>query len=196
MPLHLVDRAVLRQRIIAVPQDPVFLPGSSSVRSNLDPFGVSTDDTCREVLETVQLWTFISDRGGLDAPLSADVLSQGQKQLFSLAQAVLRRRIRARESADINSGEKEGTAPASGGILLIDEISSSVDQDTDKHMQDVILCEFKEYTTIMISHRLDMAMQFDTIVVMEQGGIIETGTPQALVQSEGTRFREMWLASS
>jgi ABC-type transport system involved in cytochrome bd biosynthesis fused ATPase/permease subunit len=71
-PLHKIDRSTLRQRIIAVPQDAVFLPDRTSFMSNLDPFGASTESECRAVLETVGLWTLVEQRGGLAQGLSAD----------------------------------------------------------------------------------------------------------------------------
>ncbi|ROW01307.1 hypothetical protein VMCG_05930 [Cytospora schulzeri] len=111
VPLYRIDRAVLRQRIIAVPQDAVFLPDGSSFKLNLDPVSVSSDMECKSVLETVGLWPFVTERGGLAAGMSPDTLSQGQKQLFSLARAILRRRIRSREVAN---GQDRG-------ILLLDE---------------------------------------------------------------------------
>lgn len=117
MPLHNIDRQALRQRIIAVPQEPVFLPDGTSFQANLDPFTASTEAECRVVLETVGLWPFVVDRGGLAAGLSSDTLSAGQKQLFSLARAVLRARIRARERRT-EFGEK-GPGATPSGILLI-----------------------------------------------------------------------------
>ena len=184
-PLHTIDRSTLRQRIIAVPQDAVFLPDGTSFRANLDPFGTATLSDCESVLRAVELWHFVDDRGGLEAGLTADSLSQGQKQLFSLARAILRRRLRSRGS------EEKG-----GGILLLDEVSSSVDQETDKAMQQIILNEFAGYTIVMVSHRLDMVMGFDTVVVMDAGKAVEIGSPRALVESEESRFKELWLVGN
>ena len=119
-----------------------------------------------------------------NAGLSADTLSQGQKQLFSLGRAILRRRVRA-------AAEPSGPV---AGVLLLDEVSSSVDQDTDRAMQTVIRDEFAGYTVIMVSHRLDMVLATcDTVVVLDQGRVVETGAPAVLVEAEGTRFRELWL---
>ncbi|CAK7206573.1 hypothetical protein SEUCBS139899_009369 [Sporothrix eucalyptigena] len=179
--LHTIDRATLRERVIAVPQDAVFLPDGSSFRDNLDPFKSADAAMCQAALETVELWPFVQERGGLDAGLSADTLSQGQKQLFSLGRAILRRRVRA-----LAGGES--------GVLLLDEVSSSVDQDTDRAMQTVIRDEFTGYTVIMVSHRLDMVLATcDTVMVLEKGRMVETGVPSELVEVEGTRFRELWL---
>lgn len=195
IPLHKINRANLRQRIIAVPQDAVFLPDGSSFMANLDPFETSTEGECREVLEVVGLMSLIEDRGGLTAGMSPETLSQGQKQLFSLARAVLRRRIRTREhEKEFGSkvGEK-GAAVVGGGILLLDEVSSSVDQETDRLMQKIILEEFENYTIVMVSHRLDMVMAFDTVLVMDQGSVVESGKPEVLIQKEAGRFRELWM---
>ncbi|KAK0666398.1 putative multidrug resistance-associated protein [Cercophora samala] len=184
LPLSRIHRSTLRQRIIAVPQDAVFLPEGTSFQANLDPFGLASEEECRSVLEVVALWqSFVAERGGLEAPMSSDTLSQGQKQLFSLARAILRRRIRARGKGR----EKEG------GVLLLDEVSSSVDKDTDEAMQRIILVEFAGYTIVMVSHRLGMVMNFDRVVVMDEGRIVEDGVPTELVEQEGSRFRDLWM---
>lgn len=185
-PLHKIERHTLRQRIIAVPQDSVFLPDGSAFKENLDPLGISSDLECRSVLETVGLWSFVSDRGGLSASMTAETLSQGQKQLFSLGRAILRRRIRSREVAK----------GADSGILLLDEVSSSVDVDTDRTMQSIIKSEFEGYTIVMVSHRLEMVMDFDRVIVMDKGAVTETGSPRALVETDGSRFKELWEVSS
>ncbi|KAI1762775.1 P-loop containing nucleoside triphosphate hydrolase protein [Hypoxylon sp. FL1150] len=188
--LNKIDRATLRQRVIAVPQDPVFLPDGTTFQTNLDPFGTSTADECRAVLETVNLWDFIGERGGLGAGMSGDSLSGGQRQLFNLARAILRRRARSKQ---IGAEFGEGGSVASGGILLLDEVSSSVDQSTDKAMQNIIRDEFEGYTIVMVSHRLDMVLGFDTVVVMDKGSIVETGRPQLLLETNGSKFRELCM---
>ncbi|KAK8115981.1 ABC multidrug transporter [Apiospora sp. TS-2023a] len=111
-PLDRLDRPTLRHRIIAIPQEAVFLPDGSTFRANLDPFRAATETDCRTVLETVDLWAFVEDRGGLEAGMSAGTFSQGQRQIFSLARAVLRRRIRAK---GLSLGSTEDGAE--GGVL-------------------------------------------------------------------------------
>jgi ATP-binding cassette subfamily C (CFTR/MRP) protein 1 len=207
LPLHTIHRPALRERIIAIPQDPVFLPDGSSFMENLDPFDCSTEEEGRAVLEAVGLWGFVEERGGLKAGLEVGVLSGGQRQLFSLARAVLRGWVRAREHAESvstipNHGNEKGdenekdqgsVIPKQGGILLLDEVSSSVDQETDRLMQKVIMKEFKSYTIVMVSHRLEMVMGFDTVLVMDKGAVVESGTPRELVGKEDGWFRELWL---
>lgn len=180
----------------------MFLPLGTPTQTNLDPHGAATAADCRAALETVSLWPFIASRGGLEAPLAPDTLSQGQKQLFSLARAILRRRISARQravefGADYCLGGESGDGSArDGGVLLLDEVSSSVDQETDEHMQRVIRDEFAAYTIVMVSHRLGMVMGFDRVVVMDAGRIVESGRPREMVETEGSRFRELWMVGN
>ncbi|KAH6702083.1 P-loop containing nucleoside triphosphate hydrolase protein [Leptodontidium sp. MPI-SDFR-AT-0119] len=187
--LHRIGRSTLRERIIAIPQDPVFLPDGTPFKSNLDPFNKSTPEECQAVLEIVGLWSAIEQRGGLESGMSVEMLSQGQKQLFSLARAVLRARIRARDFT-AEFGAVGGDRP--GGVLLLDEVSSNVDRETDRAMQRIIHEEFESYTIVMVSHRLEMVMGFDTVVVMEKGSIVEAGEPKILVETKRSRFKELW----
>ncbi|KAM0351957.1 hypothetical protein ACHAPU_002473 [Fusarium lateritium] len=180
--LHQIDRATLRRRVICIPQDAVFLPDGSSVKANMDPYDAATDVECFDALNTVRLTGFVQDKGSLNAGMSADDLSAGQKQLFSLGRAILRRRVR-----DRLAGEKQG------GLLLLDEVSSSVDKVTDRAMQEIIRDEFASYTIVMVSHRLEMVMDFfDTVVVLDRGTVVESGGPRELVEMAGSRFGELW----
>jgi ABC-type multidrug transport system fused ATPase/permease subunit len=175
IPLRCLDRTTLRQRIIAVPQEAVFLPDGCTFQANMDPFGVSTAAECEAVLEVVGLWSFIAQRGGLGAGMSAGTMSVGQQQLFSVGRALLRQRIRARQ------GER-------GGILLLDEVSSSVDVETERVMREVIKDEFNGYTVIAVSHRLEMIMDYDRVIVMDAGEVVEIGEPSELAGVAGSRF--------
>lgn len=185
--LDRLDRTTLRRNIIAIPQESVFLPDGSTFRANLDPFAATDVADCQAALEAVELWDIISDRGGLEAAMRPDTLSIGQKQLFSLARAVVRHRVRMNDL----TGDS-----ATRGILLLDEVSSGVDRETEKMMQKVIKREFRQYTVLAVSHRLDMILDFDRVVVMDQGEIVEVGCPKELSEQLGTRFGELWKAGS
>ncbi|KAF4770080.1 hypothetical protein HAV15_011453 [Penicillium sp. str.  len=187
LPLHRLNRSVLRQRIIAVPQEAVFLPDGSTVQNNLDVAEEATVEECKGVLESVGLWEFVEKRGGLDAAMNASSFSAGQRQLLSFGRALLRRSVRER---------KFGAAGQLGGILLLDEVSSSVDQQTERIMRETIRTEFKSYTVIAVSHRLDMIMDFDRVVVMDTGEIVEVGNPAMLAQEAGTRFGDLVRAGN
>ena len=194
IPLHKFDRQILRQHIIAIPQDPVFLPDGTSFQANLDPYKTSTESECRAVLMTVGLWYFVEDRGGLASGMSSDTLSARQKQLFSLARAILQARIRTRER--VAEFVEKGPGAINRSILLLDKVSSSVDQDTDRTMQSIIHKKFKEYTIIIVSHQLEMVISFDTVVVMEKGKVVKAGPPKELANKKGGKFRELWLVGN
>lgn len=185
--LRTIRRGVLRERIIIIPQDAVFLPDGSSIRQNIDPYGAATPMECLAVMETIRLSGFVDDRGGMEAGMSADDLSAGQKQLFSLGRAILRKRVRDRTSGS----EKKG------GILLLDEVSSNVDKATDREMQEIIKVEFEAYTIVMVSHRLQMVVDyFDRVVVLDKGVVVESGAPKQLIKSPGSRFGDLWAISN
>jgi ABC-type multidrug transport system fused ATPase/permease subunit len=182
VPLRLVDRNTLRLRLIAMPQDAVFLPDGSTFQQNLDPFAVGDQEECRAALLSVGLWPAIEERGGLVGSMKSDTLSQGQRQLFSLARVILRRRVRAR-----NGGSE-------GGILLLDEVTSSVDQETEKTIQRIIRDEFRDYTILAVSHRLQFIMDYDRVAVMDKGKMVEVGNPRELAEGQ-TRFGDLWRAA-
>ncbi|KAJ5752402.1 hypothetical protein N7520_009319 [Penicillium odoratum] len=194
-----IDRSTLRQCIIAVPQDPTFFPDRTTFKKNLDPFNSATIDECHAALQTVGLWPLVSDRGGLEVGLTADTLSHGQKQLFNLARAVLRRRVRARQlNAEVGDAYVSSKSAAlwtrgDSGVLILDEINSSVDTETQKVMLEIISREFVGYTVLMVSHRLDMIMGFDKVLVMDHGKLVEEGSPMELIEKDGW-FRNLWMA--
>ena len=98
--LSRIRRQEIRSRLLAVPQESYLLSGS--VRLNADPFKQSSDAQIVDALKTVQLWETVLGKtednataGPPSNPLDADIeslhLSHGQKQLFCLARAMLRR---------------------------------------------------------------------------------------------------------
>lgn len=173
LPLCRVDRETLRRRIIAMPQDMVFLAAGETFKNALDPYSKATEEECKNTLEKVGLWNVVENAGGLHAATGKDALSQGQKQLFSLAIAVLRARLRRKAGSE-------------GGILLLDEITSTVDQDTEMAIMKVIEEVFKDYTVVAVTHRIQSVMGFDKLFVMANGQIIKEGNPQSLATEGGS----------
>lgn len=86
--INLIEGEKVRERIVAVAQDAYTFSGT--VRLNADPTELLSDRKIIEVLQKVRLWDTISAHGGLDQNLDLVALSQGQKQLFCFARAILR----------------------------------------------------------------------------------------------------------
>lgn len=84
-----VSRDTVRSRLVSIAEEPVYLPGS--IRSNVDPYGRATDENIIEVLKKSMIWDTVLSRGGLDAELDSTMFSHGQRQLFGIARALLRR---------------------------------------------------------------------------------------------------------
>lgn len=95
--------------------------------------------------------------------------SQGQKQLLALARALLRR------------------AP----IIVMDEATASVDMDTDAKIQQTIQDEFANALVITIAHRLSTVVDYDKVLVLNSGAVVEYDTPKVLLQKEDGVFRKM-----
>ena len=164
--LRTVPREVIRTRMIAIPQDPFVL--SDSVRVNADPTGKASDDAIISALEKVQLWDSIQIRGGLDAQMKSQPLSQGQQQLFCLARSMLRK----------------------SRILLLDEATSNVDGETDALMQLIIRKEFAQHTIITVAHRLNTISDSDMVAVLHEGKLVEFGPPGELLDRPSV-FRDL-----
>jgi ATP-binding cassette subfamily C (CFTR/MRP) protein 1 len=188
-PLKGINRTALRQHLIAASQDAIFLPDGcgSSFRTQLDPWSAASAAEASAALKTVGLLDAIQDRGGIDAIANISTeLSAGQKQMFALGRAVLRRRVKARKLAERGLED--------GGVLLLDEITASVDRETEKMMEEVVWSEFKNYTVLMVTHSVDMAMSCDRVVILDRGRMVEIGEPADLRQKEGSWFRSLAMA--
>jgi ATP-binding cassette subfamily C (CFTR/MRP) protein 1 len=162
--LATVPPELIRQRIAAVPQECILFPGS--VRFNTDPLCLASDTAIISALQRVQLWKVVEERGGLDAQLDSAALSQGQRQLLSLVRVLLRK-------AEVR-------------VLVLDEVTSSVDAETEKRMIEIVREEFRGVTMLAIAHRLKSIADFDTVVVLDGGRVVEVGTPAQLLRVEET----------
>jgi len=160
----------LRSRLAIIPQDPVLFEGS--VRFNLDPFNNSTDTQIWEALERTRLKDVVK---GVDGELSGAVqpggsnFSVGQRQLFCLARAFLRR------------------TP----ILIMDEATASVDPATDELIQKMIREEFKHCTVITIAHRLNTISDSDLILVLSNGEVLEFDSPKVLLENPTSLYAQL-----
>ncbi|KAJ5182197.1 hypothetical protein N7449_012344 [Penicillium cf. viridicatum] len=162
-----VPRQTVRTGINAILQDAFIMKGT--IRLNASPLQKHSDAEIIDALSKVRLWSLIESKGGLGVDLDAEFFSPGQKQLFCLARALLRK----------------------GKIVVMDEVSSSIDLATDKVIQEVIRREFERATIISIAHRLDSILDFDRIAVLRDGQLVEFNNPQVLL-NRPTVFRDLY----
>ena len=158
----------LRRKISVIPQTPFIF--SASVRYNLDPFGKYSDEKLWKVLEFARLKGKIESFSKLlEEQLHPTSLSVGEKQLICLARALIR-------------GNK---------ILVMDEATANVDRDTDKFIQDTVKHYFHSCTVLTVAHRLDTIIDYDEVLVMSEGRLVEHGAPKLLARDENSVFAGM-----
>ncbi|KAH8410623.1 hypothetical protein KR009_007046 [Drosophila setifemur] len=158
----------LRTRLSIIPQDVHLF--NATIRENLDPHGYFPDLQLWNCLELAQLKDFVN----LHLPLGLDTvicdggvnLSAGHRQLLCLARAILRGSV----------------------CLVLDEATSALDSTTENALLKAADKAFQGRTIITIAHRLTTILNYDRLIVLDQGRIIEDGNPRVLQQQQGSVF--------
>lgn len=162
-----IKMELLRSSIALLPQDPLMIAGT--LRMNLDPYGQFTDHELIDSLKSTGLFSFyknIPDALNYTLQVGGGNLSQGHRQLFSLARILL----------------------LNPKILILDEATANVDVETDRLVQDVIRKNFAQSTIITIAHRLETVINSDRILNLENGKVIDFACPKQLFSKEGSRL--------
>ncbi|KAF9007916.1 ATP-binding cassette transporter [Cyathus striatus] len=175
----------LRSRLTIIPQDPTILSGS--LRSTLDVFEeyqdaeiyealrrvhlIPTEDTPAEIAGTINANVFRD----LDSSVSegGENFSTGEKQLLCMARAILKR----------------------SKILVMDEATASVDYATDELIGKTIRHEFAASTILTIAHRLRTVIDYDRVMLLDQGKIVEFDKPAKLLSDSSTKFHALCKAT-
>ncbi|KAJ2998212.1 hypothetical protein HDV02_004714 [Globomyces sp. JEL0801] len=153
----------LRSSISIIPQDPFCFKGT--LRFNLDPFDKYSDSQIWDALRAVELHATVDklpDKLESAVAENGSNWSVGERQLICLARAILK----------------------NTKLIVMDEATSSVDMNTDKLIQRAIRAKgglFSNSTVLTIAHRLNTVIDYDKILVLEAGEIVEFGTPKELI---------------
>lgn len=178
----------LRRGLTIIPQDPTLFAGP--LRFNLDIYGEYLDNQMYESLRRVGLIspeeyedvvnhkvTVVGEEENANKFLDLDGsitegggnLSQGERQLLCLARALLK----------------------SPKILMLDEATASIDYESDAKLQTTIRTEFSKSTIITIAHRLKTIIDYDCILVLDHGEVLEYAHPYVLLKDKKSQFRSM-----
>ena len=169
IPMENLPRFTLRSQTAFVLQDPFLF--EMTVKENIR-YGKlnATDEQLIDAAKQANAHDFIMKLpDGYDTILSADggEISQGQKQLLSIARALV----------------------ADPAILLLDEATSSIDTVTELKIQEALEYLMEGRTSFVIAHRLNTVRKADLVFVMEQGKLIEAGSQKDLLEKQGTYYK-------
>ncbi|KAG6391124.1 hypothetical protein SASPL_148875 [Salvia splendens] len=134
----------LRLKLSIIPQEPTLFRGS--VRTNLDPLGLYSDDEIWKALEKCQLKSTISELPNLLESFEEN-WSMGQRQLFCLGRVLFKR----------------------NKILVLDKATASIDSNTDAILHRIIEEEFSDCTVLTVAHRIPTVIESDMVLVMSYG---------------------------
>ncbi len=163
--IYTMSRNALRSNFGMVLQDTWLFKGT--IKDNIK-FGraEATDEEVENAAKLAQIYDYImSLPKGFDTELTEDAanISQGQRQLLTIARAIL-------------------VDPA---VLILDEATSSVDTKTEQKIQSAMNTLMEGRTSFVIAHRLSTIKNADNILVMKKGAIVEQGTHEGLLEADG-----------
>ena len=163
-----VDLTDWRSSVAYVSQD--FFLMHDTIRNNIRFYDESiTDEMVWEAVRMAHIDGFIKERPeGLDTQVGERgiQLSAGQRQRLTIARALVRK----------------------PQVLILDEATSALDAESESHIQRV-LSELKgKMTIIVIAHRLSTILHSDSLIVIENGRVVEEGVPQKLLQDKNSYF--------
>ncbi|KAK7685596.1 hypothetical protein QCA50_011463 [Cerrena zonata] len=175
----------LRSKLTIIPQDPTILSGT--LRSTLDVFGEYEDAAIYEALRRVHLIPSGDAEAEDESTVNASVFrnldssvseggenfSTGEKQLLCMARAILKRTK----------------------VIVMDEATASVDYATDELIGKTIRQGFAESTILTIAHRLRTIIDYDRIMLLDQGKIVEFDKPAKLLQDTSSKFYALCKAT-
>lgn len=219
--IGLIGLRDLREAITIVPQDPTLFTGT--IRSNLDPFSIFTDEEIFTALRRVQLigasdtatQTPAASRPGTPGPVKdliaqengngngaskdavIDVLGSGATTPISITNKNIFLNLQspvAESGNNLSQGQRQLLCLARAllknpKVLMMDEATASIDYSTDNKIQETI--RELESTIITIAHRLQTIVDYDKVLVLDKGEVVEFGHPHELLKKEDGTFRSM-----
>ena len=165
---------LLRNCITIIPQDPCLIEGS--LKTNLDPYNKNKDEEIIKILKDIGFDYIESDDKILNKKIEqgGSNLSVGQKQLICIARALLRR----------------------SKIVIMDEATSNIDINTEILIQNALNLIVKNTTVITVAHRIKTIINYDKILVLNDGIVKEFDSPSNLIKNKDSLFYRLYSKSN
>ena len=174
----------LRKNMCIIPQDPTLF--ESTVRDNVDPLKEFSNSEIFDILEELEFFDFLDIKSKLylnnnpkiyikqclnyKIKENGENISLGKKQLLCFARAVLKK----------------------SKIVIMDEATSTLDLKTQSIMLKALEKYFKDCTVLSIAHRIESVMNFDRIMVFDQGELKEFDKPSQLIKKKNSLFFKLY----
>ena len=165
---------ILRKNLTIIPQDPCLMEGS--LRYNIDPFDSKNDEEIISILKKIGFEYTETDDQILNRKIEqgGSNLSVGEKQLVCIARAIIRKTR----------------------IVVMDEATANIDMKTEEKIQKALQYVLNNSTVITVAHRIKTIIDYDRILVLNNGNVIEYDTPQNLLKNEKSLFFELYSKST
>ena len=165
-----INLEFLRDKLSIVSQDPFLI--ETNVRDNIDPLNKYTDEEILQVMDDFGIFKKMGkEKLKIKIKENGKNLSSGEKQLINFARAIIKK----------------------NKIIILDEATSSLDIETEKIIQKNMRHYFKDSTVIMIAHHLQMVQGCQTILVIDNGQIIEMGSYHELLNDKNSKFYSLYI---
>jgi ABC-type multidrug transport system fused ATPase/permease subunit len=165
---------ILRKNLTIIPQDPCLMEGT--LKYNIDPFNKVDNEEIIHVLKKIGFEYTESDDIILDRKIeqSGTNLSVGEKQLICICRAILRKTK----------------------IIVMDEATANIDMTTEEKIQKALEYALNDSTVITVAHRIKTIINYDKILVLNNGEIVEFDSPSNLIKNEKSLFYQLYSKST
>ena len=165
---------ILRKNLTIIPQDPCLMEGT--LKYNIDPFSTIDNEEILTVLKKIGFEYTESDDIILDRKIEQNGtnLSVGEKQLICICRAILRKTK----------------------IIVMDEATANIDMTTEEKIQKALEYALENSTVITVAHRIKTIINYDKILVLNNGEIAEYDSPTNLIKNEKSLFYQLYSKST
>ena len=165
---------LLRKNITIIPQDPCLMEGT--LKYNIDPFNIMPNEEIISILKKIGFEYTEDDDIILDRKIeqSGTNLSVGEKQLVCICRAILRK----------------------SKIIVMDEATANIDMTTEEKIQNALQYALNDATVITVAHRIKTIINYNKILVLNNGEIVEFDSPQNLLKDEKSLFYQLYSKST